>query len=130
MMLPQMKILGMDLSELKSRRTRKQKGNLIKGVAASPGSVTAPACVVHGPEDFSKMKPGDILVAAITTPAWTPLFARAAGVVTDVGGSLSHGSSVAREYGIPAVLGTGVASQRIRDGQKISVDGTSGTVLL
>ena len=130
MMLPQMKFLGMDLSELKSHRSRKQKGNLIKGVAASPGSVTAPACVVHGPEDFSKMKTGDILVAAITTPAWTPLFARAAGVVTDVGGPLSHGSIVAREYGIPAVLGTGVATQRIHDGQKISVDGTSGTVLL
>ena len=130
MMLPQMKFLGVDLSELKSRRARKQKGNLIKGVAASPGTVTAPACVLRGVEDFSMMKPGDVLVAAITTPAWTPLFARAAGVVTDVGGPLSHGSIVAREYGIPAVLGTGIATQRIHNGQLITVDGTRGTVLL
>jgi phosphohistidine swiveling domain-containing protein len=130
MMLPQMKVFGFDLMELKSGRGRKQKGNTIKGVAASPGSVTATACVLHGPEDFSKMKTGDVLVAAITTPAWTPLFARAAAVVTDVGGPLSHGSIVAREYGIPAVLGTSVATQRIRNGQKITVDGTSGTVLL
>jgi len=130
MMLPQMKLLGFDLMELKAGRGRKQKGNTIKGVAASPGTVTAPACVLHGPEDFSKMKPGDLLVAAITTPAWTPLFARAAGVVTDVGGPLSHGSIVAREYGIPAVLGTGVATQRIHSGQIITVDGSAGKVIL
>lgn len=130
MMLPQMKLLGADLSELKTRRAHKLKANTIKGVAASPGSITAPACVLHGPEDFAKMKTGDILVAPITTPAWTPLFACASGVVTDVGGPLSHGSIVAREYGIPAVLGTGVATQRIHNGQKISVDGTRGTVLL
>ena len=130
MMLPQMKLLGIDLSALKSKRTRRQKGNTIKGVAASPGSVTAPACVLRGPEDFHNMKSGDVLVAAITTPAWTPLFARASGVVTDVGGPLSHGSIVAREYGIPAVLGTGIATQRIRNGQQITVDGARGTVLL
>jgi pyruvate,water dikinase len=76
------------------------------------------------------MEPGDILVAAITTPAWTPLFAMAAGIVTDIGGPLSHGSIVAREYGIPAVLGTGVATQRIQSGQVVTVDGLAGTVLL
>lgn len=130
MLLPQMKLFGVDLAGLKSRRARKQKGAIIKGVAASPGMVTGPACVMRGPEDFSRMKPGDILVASITTPAWTPLFARAAGVVTDVGGPLSHGSIVAREYGIPAVLGTGVATLRIHDGQKITVDGSAGKVLL
>jgi phosphohistidine swiveling domain-containing protein len=68
-------------------------------------------------------------VAAITTPAWTPLFAMAAGVVT-MGGPLSHGSIVAREYGIPAVLGTGVATRRIHSGQVITVDGSNGTVTL
>ncbi len=130
MMLPQMKVFGLDLSELKSRKGRKQKGALIKGVAASPGNVTAPACVLQGTEDFSRMRPGDILVASITTPAWTPLFARAAGIVTDIGGPLSHGSIVAREYGIPAVLGTSVATQRIKNGQMITVDGGRGTVLL
>jgi pyruvate,water dikinase len=76
------------------------------------------------------MQPGDILVAEMTTPAWTPLFAMAAGVVTDIGGPLSHGSIVAREYGIPAVLGTGVATRRIHSGQVITVDGDAGIVAL
>jgi phosphoenolpyruvate synthase/pyruvate phosphate dikinase len=71
-----------------------------------------------------------VLVAAITTPAWTPLFALASGVVTDVGGPLSHSSIVAREYGVPAVLGTGVATRRIHSGDVISVDGTAGVVTL
>jgi phosphoenolpyruvate synthase/pyruvate phosphate dikinase len=92
--------------------------------------VTAPACVLHGPEDFDRMQPGCVLVAGTTTPAWTPLFAMAAGVVTDIGGPLSHGSIVAREYGIPAVLGTGVATRRIQTGQTITVDGSAGTVTL
>ena len=76
------------------------------------------------------MQPGDVLVASITTPAWTPLFAMASAIVTDVGGPLSHGSIVAREYGIPAVLGTGSATRRIRSGQTIIVDGSAGKVLL
>jgi pyruvate,water dikinase len=84
--------------------------------------------VLHGPEDFGQMKPGDILVAGITTPAWTPLFSMAAGVVTDLGGPLSHGSIVAREYGIPAVLGTGVGTRFIQSGQRVTVDGSAGTV--
>jgi len=71
-----------------------------------------------------------VLVAKLTTPAWTPLFARAAALVTDVGGPLSHGSIVAREYGIPAVLGTGVATQHIQNGQTITVDGNAGLVIL
>jgi pyruvate,water dikinase len=77
------------------------------------GRVTATARVLGGPADFSRLEPGDVLVASITTPAWTTLFARAAAVVTDIGGPLSHSSIVAREYGIPAVLGTGVATRRI-----------------
>ena len=99
-------------------------------MAASAGKVTAPARVLRGPEDFDQMKPGDVLVAGTTTPAWTPLFAMAAAVVTDIGGPLSHGSIVAREYGIPAVMGTGVATKRIRSGQIITVDGSAGTVTL
>jgi putative hemolysin/phosphohistidine swiveling domain-containing protein len=72
----------------------------------------------------------DVLVAPITTPAWTPLFAMASAIVTDVGGPLSHGSIVAREYGIPAVLGAGVATRRIMSGQVVVVDGSKGTVKL
>ena len=71
-----------------------------------------------------------MLVTSITTPAWTSLFARASGVVTDIGGPLSHSSIVAREYGIPAVLGTNVASRRIPDGARVRVDGDAGTVTL
>jgi phosphohistidine swiveling domain-containing protein len=111
-------------------RTSGHTEDTIKGVGASPGQVTAPARVLHGPQDFDQMRPGDVLVAAITTPAWTPLFAMASGVVTDIGGPLSHGSIVAREYGIPAVLGTGVATKRIRSGQMITVDGSVGAVTL
>ncbi|MFN2109182.1 MAG: PEP-utilizing enzyme, partial [Anaerolineae bacterium] len=79
---------------------------------------------------FDRMQPGCVLVAGTTTPAWTPLFAMAIAVVTDVGGPLSHGSIVAREYGIPAVMGTGVATRRIHNGQHITVDGGAGTVTL
>ncbi len=107
-----------------------QTGAVITGVAASTGTVTAPARVLGGPADFAAMRPGEVLVARITTPAWTPLFAQAAAVVTDVGGPLSHGSIVAREYGIPAVLGTGSATTRIHSGQPLRVDGDAGTVTL
>ena len=105
-----------------------KQGDTLKGMGASAGKVTARACVLRGPEDFGQMQPGDVIVAVITTPAWTPLFARAAAVVTDIGGPLSHSSIVAREYGIPAVLGTGNATRRIQSGQMISVDGGAGTV--
>lgn len=126
--LPQIKLLGIDIRKLKKGRGR--GGDTLKGVAAIPCRVTGTARVLHGPEDFDQMQPGDVLVAAITTPAWTPLFARAAAIVTDVGGPLSHGSIVAREYGIPAVLGTGVATKRIRSGQTVTVDGDAGEVIL
>ena len=105
-----------------------QHGDTIKGLGSSAGKVTAPACVMLGPEDFHKMKPGCAVVAVTTTPAWTPLFALASAIVTDIGGPLSHSSIVAREYGIPAVLATGVATHRIQDGQIITVDGSAGVV--
>ena len=107
-----------------------QAGDVIRGAGASSGQVAAPARVLRGPEDFALMEPGDVLVARITTPAWTSLFAMASAVVTDVGGPLSHSSIVAREYGIPAVLGTGVATQRLMSGQRIRVDGDAGTVTI
>ena len=87
-------------------RTEQPAGDVLTGIAASPGQVTATARVIAGPDEFDQMQQGDILVTRITTPAWTPLFALAAGVVTDVGGPLSHSSIVAREYHIPAVLGS------------------------
>jgi pyruvate,water dikinase len=110
--------------------TADQSGDVLTGLAGSAGQVTAVARVVSGPEDFGSLRTGEILVAPITTPAWTPLFVRAGGVVTDVGGPLSHSSIVAREYAIPAVLGTAVGTTRIRSGQRVTVDGDAGTVLL
>jgi pyruvate,water dikinase len=107
-----------------------QTGNVLTGIGASGGIVTATARVLAGPQDFSELHAGEILVAGITTPAWTSLFARASGVITDVGGPLSHSSIVAREYGIPAVLGTAVATRLIRSGQRVTVDGDAGTVTL
>jgi len=88
------------------------------------------ASLIRSPEEFDKMIPDTILVCTTATPAWTPLFAQAKGLVTDIGGALAHGSIVAREYGIPAVMGTGVATQRIEDGQRILVDGDAGAVTL
>lgn len=105
-------------------------GHVLTGTAGSGGVVSGIARVLSGPADFAAFAPGEILVASITTPAYTPLFAMAAGVVTDIGGVLSHGSIVAREYGIPAVLGVGVATRRIRTGDLITVDGAAGTVRL
>lgn len=121
---------GVDISRWMPARAIQEAGNTLKGIGASPGRVTATARVLRGPEDFGQMKHGDVLVAAITTPAWTPLFALASAVVTDVGGPLSHSSIVAREYGIPAVLGTGAATGRIHSGDVITVDGSAGTVTL
>ncbi|MBC7250311.1 MAG: phosphoenolpyruvate synthase [Anaerolineae bacterium] len=124
------RILGLKMDNFMPVSAEEQAETQLKGIGCSPGRVTGLARVLHGPEDFDQMQAGDILVADITTPAWTPLFAIASGIVTNIGGPLSHGSIVAREYGIPAVLGTGVATKRIRSGQIITVDGNAGTVTL
>ena len=103
---------------------------MLTGAGTSPGRVTAVARVIHGSEEFNRLGRGEILVAHATTPAWTPLFALAGGLVADLGGTLSHGSIVAREYGIAAVMGTGNGTERIHDGQVVTVDGAAGKVYL
>jgi pyruvate,water dikinase len=100
----------------------------IVGQPASPGRATGPVRLVAGSEDFDRFHPGEVLVARATAPAWTPLFARAAAVVTDGGTLAAHASLVAREYGIPAVVATGDATTRLNDGQQVTVDGSAGTV--
>jgi pyruvate,water dikinase len=85
-------------------------------------------CIVRGTEEFGKMQPGHVLVAPLTNPAWTPLFAVAEALVAETGGTLSHGAIVAREFGIPAVLGVRGATSALRDGQVVAVDGSAGTV--
>ncbi|MFZ5817111.1 MAG: PEP-utilizing enzyme, partial [Bacillota bacterium] len=79
---------------------------------------------------FHRMQPGEVMVCRYTNPAWTPLFVSAAAVVTETGGAGSHAAIVAREYGIPAVMGVRGALSRIEDGQEVLVDGTAGTVQL
>lgn len=102
----------------------------LHGIAGSPGVVTGMACVIRGPEEFGKLKNGEILVAPLTSPVWTPLFAIASGVVTEVGSILSHGAIVAREYGIPAVMGVAGATKLVHEGQTMTVDGSKGIVYL
>jgi len=104
--------------------------NVINGNPCSPGKATGTAKVVRSLSEAGKVQPGDILVAPGTMPAWTPLFASIAAVVTDMGGVLSHAAVVAREYGIPAVLGTQTATSLIKDGQTVEVDGTNGVVTI
>jgi phosphohistidine swiveling domain-containing protein len=101
---------------------------VLQGNAGSSGTARGPAKVVRSLAEAAKLEPGDILVAETTAPPWTPLFASAAAVVTDTGGILSHCAVVAREYGIPAVVGTGTATSVIQDGQMVEVDGHTGTV--
>jgi pyruvate,water dikinase len=121
---------GMRISSWMPETAHANTGRQISGVAVSHGMATGPAVVIMSHEGFHKMKAGCVLVAPMTTPAWTPLFNLAKAVVTDVGGLLSHTSIVAREYGIPAVIGTGVATQRIADGQIVTVDGDRGRIVL
>jgi pyruvate,water dikinase len=101
---------------------------LLTGMPGSPGSVEGPVRVIHSANEFSRLQPGEILVAPYTNPAWTPLFQRAAAVVVDGGSAGSHAAIVAREYGIPAVMGTIMGTQKLVDGQRIRVDGSGGFV--
>ena len=102
----------------------------IVGHPASVGRATGTVRLVHDQSDFARFQSGDVLVAKWTAPAWTPLFAKAAAVVTDSGSLAAHASIVAREYGIPAVVGTGDATSRLHDGQVVTVDGGAGIVML
>ncbi len=98
------------------------------GDPASPGRATGQVRVILDPGDFASFQPGEVLVARATAPAWTPLFAKAAAVITDGGTLAAHASLVAREYGIPAVVATGDSTTRLRNGQVVTVDGSSGVV--
>jgi pyruvate,water dikinase len=102
----------------------------IRGFAASSGVVEGTARVVKSVEEIGRLQTGDILVCQITNPTWAPIFQKIAGTVSDIGGSMSHAAIVAREFGLPAVVGTGTATSRIRDGQRVRVDGGRGIVTL
>ena len=102
----------------------------LRGVPGSPGRYTGPVRLVRDETEFPKLRPGDVLVCPITSPAWSVLFVQAGAVVTDGGGVLAHTAVIAREYGLPAVLATGAATQRLRDGDRVTVDGTAGVVTI
>ncbi|GAA1590938.1 hypothetical protein GCM10009804_53820 [Kribbella hippodromi] len=102
----------------------------LTGVPASRGTAVGPARVVRGPQDFADVRPGDILVCRCTDPAWTPLLTIVAGVITEVGGVLSHAAIVARERGIPAIVSVPEATTRIRTGTPLTLDATTGAVHL
>jgi pyruvate,water dikinase len=103
---------------------------VLKGITVSPGIAAGKARVITHPDDGQHVEPGEILVAPVTNPAWTPYFLPAAGVVMDMGGVLSHGAIIAREYGLPAVVNVGPASKIIQTGQTIRVDGDHGSVTI
>jgi pyruvate,water dikinase len=106
------------------------KADVLKGLPLSPGRVTGPARVIMDPRKNAHIERGEILVCPVTDTGWTPLFIMAKGLVVDVGGLLSHGSIVAREYGIPGVLNVMVGTKFIQTGQIITVDGDRGEVYL
>jgi rifampicin phosphotransferase len=103
-------------------------GSRLSGIAASQGYCTGPVRVVMDESEFDKVEPGDILVCPITSPVWSVLFPSIAALITDTGGILSHAAIIAREYRLPAVVGTGNATNLLTDGDVVSVDGTSGTI--
>jgi phosphohistidine swiveling domain-containing protein len=109
---------------------REGDSNEIRGFAASSGVAEGPARIVKSVEEIGRLRQGDILVCRVTNPTWAPIFQKISGAVSDIGGSMSHAAIVAREFGLPAVVGTGTATSRIKDGQRIRVDGGRGVVTI
>jgi len=102
----------------------------LRGSPAAPGVVEGPARIVKSVDQMAEVRDGEILVCGSTSPAWAPIFSRITATVTDIGGVMSHAAIVCREYGLPAVVGTGRATAQIRTGQRIRVDGSAGTVTI
>ena len=121
-------VRAMFKGEMSPAPTGNSELNKVKGLPGSAGVTRGTARVIHSLAEAGKLQPGDVLVASATEPPWTPLFATASAIVTDSGGVLSHSAVVAREYRIPAVVGTGKATTTFKDGQLLEVDGNTGTV--
>jgi pyruvate,water dikinase len=111
-----------------SRTTAAHEPTQVKGIGGSPGVVEGTARVVLHEEQFDEVRAGDILVCHMTNPAWVVLFTKIAGLVTNAGGITGHPAVLSREFGIPAVVGTQDATERIKNGDRIRVDGTKGVV--
>ncbi len=102
----------------------------LTGFAGSSGTAEGPARVVLDVERLGELRQGEILIAPVTSPSWTPVFGTIAAAVSDIGGIMSHAAIVSREYGLPAVVGTGNATSRIKTGDRVRVDGNAGTVTI
>jgi pyruvate,water dikinase len=103
-------------------------GDELRGMAGSPGVAEGIARVLRSPDELSELQKGEILVTPVTAPSWAPVFGKISAAVTDIGGMMSHAAIVCREYGLPAVTGTGKASAKIKTGMRVRVDGNKGTV--
>jgi len=103
-------------------------GERLRGLGAAPGRASGRARVLHGPQDLHRVQAGEVLVCEGTSPSWTPAFTRIAACVCDQGGTLAHASIISREYRVPCVVGTAVATRVIADGDLVDVDGSAGTV--
>lgn len=109
-------------------QTASANSGQIKGIPVSPGVVEGKVRVIRHEDELSQLKPGEILVAQITAPSWASAFSVVAGVITDIGGMMSHAAIICREYGMPAVVSTGFATTRLQTGQRVRIDGRKGTV--
>ena len=116
------------MGEMFSAREKQKAGSRLSGFAASPGQITGVARLVLDPQDMARVRKGDVLITRATAPSYNALLPLLSGIVTDRGGTLSHAAVVAREYGIPAVVGTGNATELIHDGARVRIDGATGTV--
>jgi len=121
---------GITTERVREWAQSQEGGSELKGAAASPGVAEGPARVVKTVREIADVRDGEILVCSITSPAWAPIFSKVEAVVTDIGGVMSHAAIVCREYGLPAVVGTGRATSQIRTGQLLRVDGSAGTVAI
>ena len=116
------------LAQLFGERWSTGDDTIVSGTAASSGHYTGTVRVVMGERDFGKIRPGDVVVCPVTSPAWSVVFPSMGALVTDMGGILSHPAIIAREHRIPAVVGTGNATDMLSDNQVVTVDGDTGTV--
>jgi phosphohistidine swiveling domain-containing protein len=123
-----MRAMGIAMGEIFGSSEEEHEGDLLRGLAASQGTYEGPARRVSGPSEFGRIVQGDVLVTESTSEEFNILLPLLGAIVTDNGGLLSHSAIVAREYGIPGVVGTRDATERIQDGTRLRVDGTAGEV--
>jgi pyruvate,water dikinase len=123
-----MRAMGITIDAMFAPSVEEHTEDVLRGLAASKGVYEGPARRISGPDEFDRIAKGDVLVTEATTEAFNILLPLLGAIVTDSGGLLSHSAIVAREYGIPGVVGTREATDRIADGARVRVDGEAGTV--